>query len=159
MFSNKRLSILKDIFFKFQSCTKDNECCSEQLCVWGQCSLNATKGEAGSTCHQQTDCSPDLCCLVHKGAAQHTVQEPGCWNLVILYILSFCFLWVFSPALPRLLVQAHWARALLWCLQPSVGADVLGHEGPGAHETLPLCRRSPLWTPGVRTEHLESNEW
>uniref|UniRef100_A0AAQ4NST6 Dickkopf WNT signaling pathway inhibitor 3a n=1 Tax=Gasterosteus aculeatus aculeatus TaxID=481459 RepID=A0AAQ4NST6_GASAC len=48
------------------SCTKDNECCGEQLCVWGQCSLNATKGAAGSTCQYQADCSPDLCCLFHK---------------------------------------------------------------------------------------------
>ncbi|XP_037612634.1 dickkopf-related protein 3a [Sebastes umbrosus] len=48
------------------TCTKDKECCGEQLCVWGQCSLNATKGEAGSTCQHQTDCSPDLCCLLHK---------------------------------------------------------------------------------------------
>ncbi|XP_037345963.2 dickkopf-related protein 3a [Pungitius pungitius] len=48
------------------SCTKDNECCGEQLCVWGQCSLNATKGAAGSTCQHQTDCSTDLCCLFHK---------------------------------------------------------------------------------------------
>uniref|UniRef100_A0AAZ1Y5T9 Dickkopf N-terminal cysteine-rich domain-containing protein n=1 Tax=Oreochromis aureus TaxID=47969 RepID=A0AAZ1Y5T9_OREAU len=50
----------------FQSCTKDAECCGEQLCVWGQCSQNATKGEAGSTCQYQTDCSPDLCCAFHK---------------------------------------------------------------------------------------------
>ncbi|KAL3992993.1 hypothetical protein ACER0C_010267 [Sarotherodon galilaeus] len=48
------------------SCTKDAECCGEQLCVWGQCSQNATKGEAGSTCQYQTDCSPDLCCAFHK---------------------------------------------------------------------------------------------
>ncbi|KAM9366987.1 dickkopf-related protein 3a [Symphorus nematophorus] len=47
-------------------CTKDVECCGEQLCVWGQCSQNATKGEAGSTCQYQTDCSPDLCCAFHK---------------------------------------------------------------------------------------------
>ncbi|XP_017297616.1 dickkopf-related protein 3a [Kryptolebias marmoratus] len=47
-------------------CTKDVECCSDQLCVWGQCSQNATNGEAGSTCQQQTDCSPDLCCAFHK---------------------------------------------------------------------------------------------
>ncbi|XP_034536492.1 dickkopf-related protein 3a [Notolabrus celidotus] len=47
-------------------CTKDEECCGEQLCMWGQCSQNATKGEAGSTCKHQTDCSPDLCCAFHK---------------------------------------------------------------------------------------------
>ncbi|XP_030270578.1 dickkopf-related protein 3a isoform X2 [Sparus aurata] len=48
------------------SCTKDEECCGEQLCVWGQCSQNATKGEAGSTCQYQSDCSSDLCCALHK---------------------------------------------------------------------------------------------
>ncbi|KAI3377914.1 hypothetical protein L3Q82_009043, partial [Scortum barcoo] len=47
-------------------CIKDEECCGEQLCVWGQCSQNATKGEAGSTCQYQNDCSPDLCCAFHK---------------------------------------------------------------------------------------------
>ncbi|XP_070691606.1 dickkopf-related protein 3a [Pempheris klunzingeri] len=47
-------------------CTKDEECCGEQLCVWGQCSPNATKGEAGNTCQYQTDCRPDLCCALHK---------------------------------------------------------------------------------------------
>ncbi|XP_018543092.1 dickkopf-related protein 3a [Lates calcarifer] len=48
------------------SCSKDEECCGEQMCVWGQCSQNATKGEAGSTCQYQTDCRPDLCCAFHK---------------------------------------------------------------------------------------------
>ncbi|XP_029354330.1 dickkopf-related protein 3a [Echeneis naucrates] len=48
------------------SCTKDKECCGELLCVWGQCTQNATKGEAGSTCQYQTDCNTDLCCAFHK---------------------------------------------------------------------------------------------
>ncbi|XP_029972938.1 dickkopf-related protein 3a [Salarias fasciatus] len=48
------------------SCAQDEECCGEQLCVWGQCSQNATKGEAGSTCQVQSDCSPELCCALHK---------------------------------------------------------------------------------------------
>ncbi|CAB1339447.1 unnamed protein product [Coregonus sp. 'balchen'] len=47
-------------------CKKDEECCTGQLCVWGQCSQNATKGEAGSICQYQNDCSPDLCCAIHK---------------------------------------------------------------------------------------------
>ncbi|KAK5620410.1 hypothetical protein CRENBAI_024447 [Crenichthys baileyi] len=48
------------------SCSKDEECCGGQMCVWGQCSQNATKGEAGSTCQYQADCKPDLCCALHQ---------------------------------------------------------------------------------------------
>ncbi|XP_035642864.1 dickkopf-related protein 3a isoform X1 [Oncorhynchus keta] len=54
-------------------CKKNEECCSGQLCVWGQCSQNATKGEAGSICQYQNDCSPDLCCAFHKA-----LQFPVC---------------------------------------------------------------------------------
>lgn len=45
------------------------------MCVWGQCSKNATKGEAGSTCQVQNDCQPDLCCAIHKGTTQHTMHK------------------------------------------------------------------------------------
>ncbi|XP_010879220.1 dickkopf-related protein 3a isoform X3 [Esox lucius] len=47
-------------------CSKDEECCTGQLCVWGQCSQNTTKGEAGSTCQYQKECRHDLCCAFHK---------------------------------------------------------------------------------------------
>ncbi|XP_034033092.1 dickkopf-related protein 3-like isoform X2 [Thalassophryne amazonica] len=43
-------------------CTKDEECCSDQMCVWGQCTVNATEGIEGAICQLQTDCGPDLCC-------------------------------------------------------------------------------------------------
>ncbi|CAL1604114.1 unnamed protein product [Knipowitschia caucasica] len=47
-------------------CTRDGECCDGQMCVWGQCTASASKGEAGSTCQTQSDCGPDLCCAFHK---------------------------------------------------------------------------------------------
>ncbi|MBN3312717.1 DKK3 protein, partial [Atractosteus spatula] len=47
-------------------CTKDEECCNDQLCVLGQCSNSVAKGEAGSICQYQTDCSAGLCCAFHK---------------------------------------------------------------------------------------------
>ncbi|XP_061669371.1 dickkopf-related protein 3a [Syngnathoides biaculeatus] len=47
------------------SCAEDEECCGLTLCIWGQCSPNATKGQAGGTCRLQAHCGPDLCCAFH----------------------------------------------------------------------------------------------
>ncbi|KAJ3596057.1 hypothetical protein NHX12_002466 [Muraenolepis orangiensis] len=47
-------------------CTKDEECCSQQMCVWGQCTVNSTSGTEGTICQSQSDCRPDLCCAFQR---------------------------------------------------------------------------------------------
>nr|XP_019959721.1 PREDICTED: dickkopf-related protein 3-like isoform X1 [Paralichthys olivaceus] len=47
-------------------CTKNEECCSDQLCVWGQCTVNATRGTEGTICQGQSDCRADLCCAFQR---------------------------------------------------------------------------------------------
>ncbi|XP_043099988.1 dickkopf-related protein 3a isoform X2 [Puntigrus tetrazona] len=47
------------------TCTKDEECCAGQLCVWGQCA-NSSKGEAGTICQYQNNCKEEFCCAFHK---------------------------------------------------------------------------------------------
>ncbi|XP_076852256.1 dickkopf-related protein 3b [Brachyhypopomus gauderio] len=47
-------------------CEKDQECCGEQLCVWGLCAQNRTTGQSGTICQQQSDCGSQHCCAFHR---------------------------------------------------------------------------------------------
>ncbi|XP_056138075.1 dickkopf-related protein 3b isoform X2 [Lampris incognitus] len=47
-------------------CTKDEECCSDELCVWGQCTVNVTRGAEGTICQSQSDCRSTLCCAFQR---------------------------------------------------------------------------------------------
>ncbi|XP_072322274.1 dickkopf-related protein 3b [Scyliorhinus torazame] len=48
-----------------ENCTRDGECYSDHLCIWGQCEVSAVKGQTGSICEQQRDCRADLCCAFY----------------------------------------------------------------------------------------------
>ncbi|XP_012694518.2 dickkopf-related protein 3b [Clupea harengus] len=48
------------------TCEKDEECCAGQLCVWGSCSGEGKRGQSGSICQYQSDCSPEHCCAFQK---------------------------------------------------------------------------------------------
>lgn len=60
--------------FSTQPCTKDDECCSDQMCAWGQCTVNATRGTEGTICQGQSDCRPDLCCAFQRGELETSSQ-------------------------------------------------------------------------------------
>uniref|UniRef100_A0A3B3IFB7 Dickkopf WNT signaling pathway inhibitor 3b n=1 Tax=Oryzias latipes TaxID=8090 RepID=A0A3B3IFB7_ORYLA len=54
----------------------DEECCSTQMCVWGQCTANVSRGTEGTICQGQNDCRPELCCAFQRGKLLFPVCNP-----------------------------------------------------------------------------------
>lgn len=51
-----------------EKCSRDGECCEEEVCAWGFCTNEITKGENGTFCETQQDCNPGLCCAVQPNS-------------------------------------------------------------------------------------------
>ncbi|XP_023695349.1 dickkopf-related protein 3-like [Paramormyrops kingsleyae] len=118
------------------TCTKDEECCGAQLCVWGQCTENATKGTAGSICQYQSNCSAELCCAYHEG-----LLLPVCMGRLLEQ--QHC-----HTHSNHLVAQLNWisagegpldqcpCAAGLWCQSRGQGSVCIQHQNSSSEEDL-----------------------
>lgn len=82
-----------------QPCTKDEECCSDEMCVWGQCTANVTRGTEGTICQGQSDCRPDLCCAFQPGTVKKKTAIKYSESLFTIYCESGIIHYILSLSL------------------------------------------------------------
>ncbi|XP_069079699.1 dickkopf-related protein 3 isoform X2 [Pleurodeles waltl] len=68
MYSESVISSVKGGEGRRNHCSRDGECCDEEVCAWGFCTNAISKGENGTLCETQQDCNAGLCCAVQPNS-------------------------------------------------------------------------------------------
>ncbi|XP_043943088.1 dickkopf-related protein 3-like [Protopterus annectens] len=111
------------------NCTRNEECC-QGLCVWGQCAKDVRKGQNGTICENQGDCSKGTCCAIqssllypvctplategkrcHDSLSQNELLDL-IWEFDPDSALDYC------PCADGLKCQARWGNLFLTCERP-----------------------------------------
>ncbi|XP_067902792.1 dickkopf-related protein 3b isoform X2 [Heterodontus francisci] len=147
-----------------ENCTRDGECYLDHLCIWGQCRATAEKGQTGSICEQQRDCSADLCCALHtyllfpvctplptKGQPchdpTHRLFDLVTWELEPEGALDRC------PCSKGLMCQPEGKALLSVCKDSDIEQGVFTTDPPQYMEELPFLRLVAMEDPEDGESH------
>ncbi|XP_069479742.1 dickkopf-related protein 3 [Ambystoma mexicanum] len=138
-----------------ERCSRDAECCKDELCVWGFCTNGVLQGGNGTICERQENCSPGLCCAVQsdllfpvcsplptEGERCHSpsnnLLEVITWGLESDSVLDRC------PCATGLTCQTQSDDFIPLCQQSSLSDVIRSNEEAYEMEDLPLFSAIPI---------------